>query len=489
MAEHESTTLGYLMDYLRISTVSMAHKLHVDPSLVSKWRSGSRRLGVQSIYFEEVCSILLEENQEDLTAALRTLDPLAEYAGAKGLAPILHNVLTERHFTVPKAFSRKVKALCTAEIALYVKGEGRRQAVFDLLDIAENMETPSEMLYIDSEQSGWLLENAEYGRVWVARMLRLLNRGFHIRIALHFSMTVEKFVAFFQLCNPLIFHRNAQWFHHQYYDDNTYWFSFFILEHAMSIMGVPLEGGQGTTTVFTDTYSIIQHKNFAERVLADCRPMFSSFAPGRAVEMIQRIYGKGNTYDNLFSFLPAPAFITVKDDLFNDIIKSNGITGEAAALCREANMLVRNMAEQQLMENTGELIQILQLDEMEERISSGFYSTSLSLLSGHQVMISRDQYARGLLELLERIEQYGSYKLLLASPADDIRLPAMNCWCYGSAWMIQMDSDGFRLCQEQTLSGAAYITLEQGWRRVPPARKDKAAVAAVLRRLIDELNE
>ena len=52
-----------------------------------------------------------------------------------------------------------------------------------------------------------------------------------------------------------------------------------------------------------------------------------------------------------------------------------------------------------------------------------------------------------------------------------------------------MDAQGFRVCRESTLSGAAYITLEQGWRRVPPACKDRDAVLSVLRSLIGYIKD
>ena len=43
MTEKKLSTLGYLMDRLGLSTAGLARRLHVDASLVSKWRSGNRR--------------------------------------------------------------------------------------------------------------------------------------------------------------------------------------------------------------------------------------------------------------------------------------------------------------------------------------------------------------------------------------------------------------------------------------------------------------
>ena len=51
MTERKLSTLGYLMDRLGLSTAALARRLHVDASLVSKWRSGSRRLSAKSVYF------------------------------------------------------------------------------------------------------------------------------------------------------------------------------------------------------------------------------------------------------------------------------------------------------------------------------------------------------------------------------------------------------------------------------------------------------
>ncbi len=78
MTERKLSTLGYLMDRLGLSTAALARRLHVDASLVSKWRSGSRRLSAKSVYFDEVCRMLLEQNPMALTDALRSLVPLEE---------------------------------------------------------------------------------------------------------------------------------------------------------------------------------------------------------------------------------------------------------------------------------------------------------------------------------------------------------------------------------------------------------------------------
>lgn len=518
MTEKKLSTLGYLMDRLGLSTAGLARRLHVDASLVSKWRSGNRRLHVKSVYFEDICEMFLEQDRAALCDALRSLIPLEEAKAPMDTAILLRRVLTDRHFTVPRAFTLRTEAVCTAEIAVYTSTEGRRQAISDLLDVAEAMEEPGEMLYVDSEQSRWLLEDTAYARTWVRRMLKLLDRGFTFRAALHFSVSVDRFVSFFQMCSPLIFHRNAHWYYHQYYDENIYWFSFFILEHAMSVTRMSMATDQTSTTVFTDAYSILQHRNVFHMVLTSCRPMFTELTIDMEHETISGLDCLAREGEKLLSYLPAPAFMTVEESLMNDILQENGISGLAALRCRQVNRFLRRMTQGQLegghpaagrgeegclaegqLEGGGlpthppgtgeEIIQILQLGEMKRRIRTRFVSTSLSLICGRQVVISPLHYARGLEELAGRMEQFPSYRLFLADGTDDICLPDINCWCHGTSWMVQMDAQGFRVCRESTLSGAAYITLEQGWRRVPPACKDRDAVLSVLRSLIGYIKD
>lgn len=488
MTEKKLSTLGYLMDRLGLSTAGLARRLHVDASLVSKWRSGSRRLNVKSVYFEEICAMLLEQDGTALDDALHSLVLLKDSEDSPDTAVLLRRVLTDRHFTVPRAFTLRTEAVCTAEIAVYTSGEGRRQAISDLLDVAEAMEMPGEMLYVDSEQSRWLLEDPVYAQEWVGRMLGLLDRGFIFRAALHFSVSVDGFVSFFHLCSPLIFHRNAHWFYHQYYDENIYWFSFFILEHAMSVSGMSMSTEQTPTTVYTDAYSILQHRNVFHMVLTSCRPMFMDLSTDMGREAVSRLNSSVRQGEKLLSYLPAPAFMTVEETLLNDILQENEVTGQAASRCREINRLLRAMTERHLAAGE-EIIQILQLDEMQRRIRTRYISTSLSLICKKQVVISPIHCARGLEELAGRMERYPFCRLFLTDGTDHICLPDINCWCHGTSWMVQMDAHGFRVCHESTLSGAAYITLEQGWRRVPPGRKDPAAVLSVLRSLITYIKD
>ena len=54
MEARNQSAFGYIMNYTNTPTVQMAQALHIDASLVSKWKTGARNLSAKSIYFADV---------------------------------------------------------------------------------------------------------------------------------------------------------------------------------------------------------------------------------------------------------------------------------------------------------------------------------------------------------------------------------------------------------------------------------------------------
>ena len=92
----------------------------------------------------------------------------------------------------------------------------------------------------------------------------------------------------------------------------------------MSIAGMSMSPEQTSATVYTDAYSILQHRNVVEMVLSSCVHVFPAFP----WDWVQRRPGcwweQGRAGETLFSYLPAPAFVSAGEQLFDDILRDNG---------------------------------------------------------------------------------------------------------------------------------------------------------------------
>ena len=208
------------MECLDIQTVALARALHVDASLISKWKSGDRILTGKSSYFDEVVSYLMEESGKSdnqlMKNALRELYPHEEISGNVKVEPLLRQALTNiKYHSKPE--NRKLLAEGAESISLSVfeGNAGRREAIGRLLQYTEGMSVPGKIVFIDSEEYEWLLEDMKFARTFARTMEMLLKRGFQAQFVIHYSSYRERFVRLFETCSPLIFHRNVEWFYYE----------------------------------------------------------------------------------------------------------------------------------------------------------------------------------------------------------------------------------------------------------------------------------
>lgn len=498
MRTRRLSTLGFLMERMNIQTVALSRELHVDASLVSKWKSGDRELNSRSMYFDEVIRFLLKESKKSdhqlLKKALSEFYPSENVKTLDCPEPFLRKVLSNHKLTVPGNPEHSA-AQHTTQIRIFEENDGRRKAARKLLESAEKMPAPGRIIFIDSEEYDWLLEDEAFARSFIARLNALLGSGFLARFVIHYSSYRERFVRFFETCSMLLFHRNVEWYFYEYYDENVFDFSLFILDKTLSLLGLSGNNSSSVTMMFTDSQSVLHHGMLAETVIARCQKIFMKFASDKCMDVVDyiRLIRKRGT---LYSYLPAPAFVSAKEDLLRDILVDNSIEPAVIDQCLTINKMLRDIVNTQfhgLEDDPERIIQILQLEELVQNAKDEpFISCSLTLLGGKQVRVSKKQYARCLRDLADTLEEYPHLEIALVSAKDRIPLPnipEMNCWCKQNTWMVQMDKRGFRLSDEASIVNAASIILERCIRRIPPERKEKASVISFLLEFADELEK
>ncbi|NLL36141.1 MAG: hypothetical protein GX256_01310 [Fretibacterium sp.] len=495
--EKRLSPLGVLMERLDVPVVALSRHLHVDASLVSKWKTGARRLSERSSHLEGILTFFMEEGEEPSPLSLisQVTEVLGEFAPLKDLSSPQEVRQSLRGFLLGAPMEtlppKPLHATSDARIVIYEGDRERREAVSHLLEIAEAMPSPGRMFFLESEQYSWLLKDENYAVEWQRRLYRLLDRGFHISIIVCFTVYQEQFFHFFKLCSPLLFHHNLDWYHHEYYDENFLWFSFSILEHAYSLMGLSTEDGQCNTTVFTDMRSITQHKRVLSALRRSSRPFFTDFPMGRLLPSLGELLDSDWQKGLLFSFLPVPVFALMGFELIEEVLCDNGVRPARIRRClRESRLLEEIVNRQTCPEEPGEIkmINVYQLEEMQRRVAEGgFMSCSLTLMTGCPVHVTLEQYGRGLQHVVRVMECNPNQETVLASKEDHNQLPGLNIWCKGGEWMIQMTPQGVRFCRENVVVSAASAALERCLRKIPPARKQQKLVKETLLKMAEEL--
>ncbi len=489
--------IGFFVDSLHIKTVAMAAALHVDASLISKWKSGKRILTDKSIYFDDVIAYFLAQNrnrgEQELESAIREIYPQADVSDEQRLEQQLRKILsgsTEQRVTIPHGFTSEWNN--AIQTLLFEGNDGRREAVFRLLDYAEHMTATGELLFLDLEEYTWLTEQPSYAQQFTQRMLSLLKKGFRAKFVLQNSTYRSGIQRLLYTASPLIFHRNVEWYCCEYYDRNSINLSLFILNHAASLMGVSVAGTEPTSMLMMDSTAVIHHELFIQQMIQNSRPLFQAFQPCDFTDMLQNIC-TFHLSGAFYAYLPSPAFLTARESLLRDILSDNGVSEQVIQQYLTLNAVFRSDISHNQSEQTAPqkpFIYLFQLEEMRRRVQGDtFVSWSLSLLHGHEIYVSKKQYAQELRDLADDLTRYPNMRVAFVSETDDISLPAINCWCRQNQWMVQMDRDGFRFSNEMEMIAAASMVLDDCLQKIPPVRKEPQSVQKFLLELADELEQ
>ena len=490
--------LGFLLESLSIPTVSLSRELHVDASLVSKWKSGKRQLKSNSIYFDPIVNFIINEseksNHQILSRLLSEIFPMDKIDKNDDLEAFIRIVLSKNELfdnNIPDISSDSMKHC--VKVNSYEQNEGRRQAISKLLSIAESMPSPGNIIFIDSDEYECLLEDDDFAVKFCERMKFLLQKGFKARFVIHFYSYKKRLVKFFDKFSILVFHPNIEWYYHEYYDENTLHFSQFIIDKYISLLGVSTSLNNSTTMVFTDSSSVIKHWSIAESIINSSNELFIKFETDKCTEIIDyvNVIRKRGT---IYSYLPSPAFISTNKDLVYKILTDNDISKKNIDRCIEINNSMKNMIKSQyhgLYNIPERVVYLFHLEELLKRAhSSKFISCSLSLISKRPILVSKLQYSEALKELAFSLQQYDNLEIVLISENDDVPLPTVpevNCWCKQNTWLIQMSKEGLRISDEVSIVNATSIALEKSIRMVPPSRRNKESVIFQLMNLSNEL--
>ena len=189
--------LSFLMHIANISNKELAHKLGVDPSLISLMRTGKRKLPRNPSMAQRMAVVLAEYCPAPFQrqAISDMLGQVSINAGmpVEALAQRIMNWLLGEQGNLADAILTGLQALpgsaerlsapCPASVSgeqtMFFYGEaGRREAMQRMMDQMRRMETPGTILTVVDDNLEWLLSDYRLTRRIQSGYLELLDRGF-----------------------------------------------------------------------------------------------------------------------------------------------------------------------------------------------------------------------------------------------------------------------------------------------------------------------
>lgn len=486
---------GHLMNFLNISTADLANAIHVDASLVSKWKSGSRKISEKSVYFEDIIQYLLDNDAPydyvNLRSELVALFPDYSLDEPEDLTLLLRQALCGKKASLAvrdqQIFNARGNAISTFS---FIDLCGKREALEKLLSFAEEMTVPSQLTFLDSTDFDWLADDPDFTGRFIRRISQLLNKGFQCRFIIHYDASLEAFRDFFSMCNILIFQSNIDWYYLPYYNQPVFQISLSLLGHAISTISLASNMQNASTTLFTDSTLVLKHAGMTEDILKQCTRLFESCPPAafaKTFHQLEQYRMRGIFYN----FLSSPAFLAVNPGLLSEILTSNHLSQSEIDRVLEANAEIR-LATQDYFDVSSlipnPVIFFFRLDEMISRITKeSFVSQSLSLFCGREIIVPADCYARQIRAMANALRKYPNMSIVLSTAEDKSNLPDIDCWYMQHAWIFQMDQKGYRLCNDPGIVNMLSDFLARYIKNIPESRKNRESVRYYLLDLADRL--
>ena len=484
------TTFGLVVDRLGVRTTDLARALSADASLVSKWKTGTRTLAEGSVYFDDVVAYLMAHAARDgyrrLYDVLAELYPALRVADASQARRCLRLALSGRVPAPARADGTEAAFAGAQAIPALTFGgaAGRRAALDGILACAEEAPAPGHVDIVDTDALGWLWEDEAYAQAFQRRLLALLDRGFRATIAVRLSASLGEFQRFFDACSSIIFHKNVDWHYVRYYGAPLVGISLVMLDRTVCSVGMCTAESEMTTMVFRDRDVIGRQARFMRDFVGRCTPLLPYFTPFDIPRLVPDpdALTRGRP---LIAYLPDPAFIAAERDLVAQILVDNGMSPDSPRFRDVLGLNGFFRALSGLNADGGfppdrDAVFVFQLEEMVARARRGtVVSRSLSLSCEREIVVQAPRHAAELLSLADQLRHNERLHVVLAKDGE-MSLPAMNCWCLQPGMFVQMNSRGFRSCNEETVTSVATAALRQGVQRVPPERRERASVAAIL---------
>lgn len=497
MRKASTSRLAMMMDYLGVSGRELANALHVDYSLVSKWRNNSRRLSGKSNHLGRAAEYFLIKDEG--AGYLHIRNVLVDYyedadrVDSTTLQAYLMRWLSES-MTIgtqtPIIRSDAKSHSYTAQFDVYEGNEGRRSAVMRFLDYALSLPPGQELLLLSQEDMSWMLEDTGFLDSWGSKLMELVARRTSITIVHTLDRDLKDLTSVLTQWLPLhMSGRLRSYFHPRYVDASTK-HSFFIIKGHAVVAGsqTMLPDSVRYTAYFADFASVAQFESVFGAFLAECRQLFVP-RPLQSADSLLDIWQAGlSRYSDTYLFSELPVMPLMPGELVAGALGAAGVAkDELTRLLRRHEELRKALTEGLKAAKNRHIYDFQALQR--GVVAGGILSSELSLLAGKPVRLEAAQVRLLIEHLITMLKTEGNFEMAFLTPDLPLVMPEVRLWAQENrAAVATAVSQGhfgpFAItATEPTVVSALYLYFENIWLSLPRVNRSREYVLDKLLKL------
>jgi hypothetical protein len=507
--------LGLLMAVLGLSNSSLARALSVDPSLVSRWRTGARTPGKNSGHAEAIAEFAVRQaKRESQRAALREvmgLPPYEREADPAALARRLRAWLVEEAgageeavagfvdrlavFGAPQVAPPRSGATPEGPAGLPHQGEvfygieGKRRGVLRFLSAVAARPRPGLLLLYSDEGMEWMTGDRAFLQELVAMFFEVLARGNRVKMVHVVSRELAEMLAAIDFWLPFYLTGAVEPYYCPRYREHFFRRTMFVAPGTAALTCATLAGREkdAPNFFFADRATVEALTAEFQALLDLCRPLMRIFAGENPLGLAELVTEFEEQPAEGLCRAPTLTCATMPEGLFGDLLRRAGLDGPGG----ENLLAVQRSRAAALRKNLGRCryTEILDLPGPGEIAAGAVPVEALDLFGGPGLCYTPREYRRHLENVLGLLETHPNYHFYIArrTAPQNVRVAVKE-----EVGVIVAKTDAPPIVfafNQQNMTNAFCCYLEEIIAGLPPEARNREGVKARLRTLADQLTD
>ena len=473
-----------------ISGKELSNYLHMDVSLISRWKTGKRKI-TNSHYLYLLANFFIHFEEEKYWSILCNLLNLSPAINDTSLVDDLAHWLSQSFI---EQDSLHLYALMSDHpnsetyLKSYIGNSGRRQAILEFLSSVANLN--GKMLYlISSEDMSWLTDDPIFPKQWALALTNCIDHGYEITIIHTIRRSMEELSTAFLQWMPLYLTSKV----HAYYINKSNIQApaetLFIAENLLLCEGncFTKEANDRYSALTNDPLTISSRQQDFLYILSKTIQLNHIVTLPQLPEILDLVTRIGNNKEDSLLRADELFFTTMKRDLLEEILIDNNVNKYIQEVCLHFyDQLTFNFNQNVRLFNNKHIYNLNRLKEQSE--SAHYKANLLSIITGQEIWISRRQYIRHIESTIHRLRTNDHYHIGLYRPdLTPLPIERLNFWVkegYFLTFWSKQSYKNIQLSKEPTMIETIKQFYNQQWDMLPPIDKSKTHVIEHLEKLI-----
>lgn len=488
-----------LLDAFRVSGKDLAALLHIDSSLVSKWKNNKRSMKSNSTYLNNIVEYFVSmdsiSNYSIIKALLERDYETVDYTSPQELSIALKHWLirgdhTDEVDTVLYDCMHRNKKGREHSYLLFHGNAGRREAVKNMLQIA-NMLPPGQEIWSYSQDSpSWFMEDEEFIQQWADWNMEFLRKGNVIHV-IHPVDRQYKSLAI-SLLKWLPLHMTGltkPYYLPQYWESDTK-NTYFLVKDKLFLSSVSVESvtKEVNTLVFTDPRVLKDNYDMLKSHFQSATPLFTKYGLKDNKKFTEDLTNMANKNEQQYIFTSLPFVNVLTHDEIAQILRNNDVPSQTTNECLKACEILQRDAQ----DNGGNFFRYLVLPSQLARLlrQPTIPLDTLSFFSGKVLHINNQAFRALLAKTADKLKKDPYYEVGLAEDSLVSHMEGLNMFVKRntSACIFTLQENDLDplilMTHESVVIISLFLCCDQIWNTMLPRNRNKEYVTDQIHTLV-----